>query len=229
MTGYKLRVSDTKPLRLQHIGARKQVDGHKWMKALRLPYYTVAILREMKLGEHYYVGYFEGPGVTNPGYCYAWFERVRGGYDHQCHFSLTITAKHHTHIYQLDPARFRLLNNSIIEFHLGAEDPIRSFEKVCRYIAHFTKNSGHYGVPNYRFINGRHALWRCTKVLGNGKTHSGELGPDSVVYVSPDSEEILACGSIEQLNRPAGVVDCFAVARKKRVGRLSRRSGKEAK
>lgn len=61
------------------------LDGDKLLRDLRLPYYTIAMLREMKLGDSYELFDVYGPSMfkgveTDPANASARIEKVKGGY-----------------------------------------------------------------------------------------------------------------------------------------------------
>ena len=61
------------------------IDGDKLLRDLRLPYYTIAMLRDMKLGDCYELFDVYGPsmfkgGDTDPANAGARIEKVKGGY-----------------------------------------------------------------------------------------------------------------------------------------------------
>lgn len=139
--------------------AAKEMDAHDWMRLLRFEYYRVNQLRNMRLHEQLWVGYFKGPGVTEDrgrGHCEAYFERRRG------HFTFnavwTVIWRNHTgkptirrpHI--LTWGDFKLLPGNMIEFlsdrDLEAE---HTFRRVCRYVDFLSRHSRRLGCEPLPF------------------------------------------------------------------------------
>lgn len=55
-------------------------DAEEWIKALRLNYFHLAIIRKLRVGETFWIAHFGGPGMTKEvlGHCEAYIKRVRG-------------------------------------------------------------------------------------------------------------------------------------------------------
>lgn len=132
------------------------VDAHRWFRRkLRFEYYEVATLRELRVGERLWVGYFNGPGVVPgvSGQCAAYFERVRGGL-YVFHAGWTITwNRKYRRPHCLTSGKFKLLPGSRIEFLNNSERAAISFARVCRYCHFFNRYSDALGVPR-RFDQG---------------------------------------------------------------------------
>lgn len=158
-----------------------QIDSHDWIRALRLEYYRVAQIRELRLGEQFWIGYFSGPGVSADatGHCEAYIERIRGGYRFHAIWTVCMGKSRRPHI--MTSGEFNLLPGNIIKFasenDLLAEKP---FRKVCRYVAYIVRHAKEYGItPLYHGAPYHcHALYRCETIRKNGCTRFGVEGPE---------------------------------------------------
>ncbi|MDG5824443.1 hypothetical protein MRX58_13135 (plasmid) [Xylella fastidiosa subsp. pauca] len=54
-------------------------DAQKWIKTLRLNYSHFVAIRNLKVGETFWIAYFSGPGVSKDvlGHCEAYIKRVK--------------------------------------------------------------------------------------------------------------------------------------------------------
>lgn len=158
-----------------------RIDAHDWMRALRLEYYRVAQIRDLRQGEQFWVGYFPGPGVTPDatGHCKAYIERIRGGYCFHAIWTICLGTVTRPHV--MTSGEFKLLPGNIIEFasdkHLLAEAP---FRKICRYVAYIVRHATNYGIsPLYIPAPYHcHALWHGETIRKSGCTRFGVEGPE---------------------------------------------------
>ncbi len=158
-----------------------QIDAHDWIRALRLAYYRVAQIRELRLGEQFWIGYFAGPGVSPDakGHCEAYIERIRGGYSFNAIWTVSTGKASRAHIMTF--GKFNLLPGNVIEFassqDLAAE---RTFRLVCRYVGYIHRHAKAYGInPVYRGAPyHHHVLWYCEKIRKGGRTRYGVAGPE---------------------------------------------------
>jgi len=158
-----------------------RIDSHNWIRALRLEYFHVAQIRELRLGEQFWIGYFLGPGVTpdTKGHCEAYIERVRGGYRFHAIWTICMGKSSRPHI--MTYGEFNLLPGNIIKFasenDLAAE---KAFRKVCRYVAYIVRHAKEYGItPLYHSASYHcHALYRYETIRKSGCTRFGVEGPE---------------------------------------------------
>jgi len=164
---------------MQHIP--RELDAHQWMRQLRLEYYRVNQLRQLRLGDVFWISFFEGQGVTPDlrGVCECYISRVTGGYSFNAVWTLQWGKPTCAHVMTF--GEFALLPGNRIRF-ASEEDAAaaRSFSLVCRYAEYFTRHARAYGIdPLYLGAPyHHHRLWRGTIVLKDGVTSHGILGPE---------------------------------------------------
>lgn len=159
-----------------------RIDAHEWVRALRLEYYRVAQIRDLRVGEQFWIASFSGPGVTPKvdGHCEAYIERVRGGYQFNAIWTMRWTGKP-TRSHIMTYGSFNLLPGNIIEFEAVKDvEAEKSFRKVCGYSGYITRHSKEYGIePIYLSAPYHcHVLWRGETVRKNGCTRWGVEGPE---------------------------------------------------
>ncbi len=158
-----------------------QVDAHDWIRGLRLEYWRVAQLRELRVGEQFWIAFFSGPGVTKSckGHCEAYIERIRGGYRFAAVWTMNWTANaRHAHV--MTDGYFNLLKGNVVEFQSERDvEAVRSFRLVCRYVAHILRHAKRYGLG--ALYHGApyhcHSLWHGEVLLKDGATRFGVEGP----------------------------------------------------
>lgn len=124
------------------------IDGDKLLRDLRLPYYTIAMLRDMKVGECYELFDFYGPalpelGDAGPANAGARIERVKGGFLFSALWMLHIgKAKRRGHMYapgvklKLLPGRkLEIVSERFEDGEQVAFAGLRLFVRICR-LAH---------------------------------------------------------------------------------------------
>ena len=157
------------------------IDAHKWIKSLRLEYWHVSRLRKLRVGEQFWIGYFDGPGVVDglAGHCEAYIERVTGGYSFEGVWTLPWGKATRCHI--LTYGRFQLFKGNRISFcdedSRGSE---KSFRTICRYVAFINRHAKEYGISPIWLGHPYHchALWRGMAVGKDGFTRDGVAGPE---------------------------------------------------
>lgn len=183
------------------------IDAHKWMRALRFEYYRVAQLRELRVDEELWVGYFAGPGAVEgvEGHCEAYFKRVRGGYEFAAVWTINWTGNpRRPHVMTF--GKFNLLPGNLIQFpsekDLQAEVP---FRRVCRYVEFIERHAKAYGIETWWPAPYHcHSLWRGMTVLKDGYTKYGVEGP-MVKGLGAIVETAMALGAIPQDEGTASV------------------------
>ncbi len=119
------------------------------MQHLRLPFWYVAKLRELRVGEQLWIGLFGGPELVGKpdGECQAYFEREHGCYAWHAVWTINIGPnRRRPHV--LTFGKFRLLPENKIEL-LSSQDKVaeRTFRVVCRYCNFFLRHRNKYGLP----------------------------------------------------------------------------------
>lgn len=166
-------------MRQQENGTRI-IDGHKWLRSLRIPMWALAQIRELRVGESYLIGHFDGPsGLPNEdGVASAAITREpgKGNYSFSAIWLLSFGRRQHTHLFTTGPFVLRPGREIVIEADFLPHE--RSFRQVCRQIMLVNSNREAFGVgDSYRtFENGprrHHTLWCCTVIGRDGCTKSG--------------------------------------------------------
>lgn len=124
------------------------IDGDKLLRDLRLPYYTIAMLRDMKVGDSYELFQVYGPSMlpgtgADPAYAGARIEKVKGGYELSALWMLHIgkaTKRGHMWVpavkLKLLPGRkFELVPDKRKDGEQVALAGLRLFIRICR-LAH---------------------------------------------------------------------------------------------
>lgn len=160
----------------------RRIDAHDWVRTLRLEYYRVAQIRNLRVGEQFWIASFSGPGITPEvdGHCEAYIERVRGGYRFNAIWTMRWTGKA-TRSHIMTYGSFNLLSGNIIEFDAVKDvEAEMSFRKVCGYAGYITRHAKEYGIaPIYLGAPYHcHALWRGETIKKNGCTRWGVEGPE---------------------------------------------------
>ncbi|KXB17491.1 hypothetical protein [Xylella fastidiosa] len=156
-------------------------DAQKWIKTLRLNYSHFVAIRNLKVGETFWIAYFSGPGVSKDvlGHCEAYIKRVKGGYTFNAIWTIVWGKPLRTHV--MTSGDFKLLPSNRIVFKsdedLASE---KTFRLVCRYVAYINRHREEYGItPMYILAPGfRHKMWRGAVVSKNGYTKHGVNGPE---------------------------------------------------
>ena len=181
-----------------------EVDAHAWVRELKLEYYRVATLRCLKVGDVFWVGCFDGPGVTANvmGRCEAFIERVRGGYRYCAFWTIQASAKtRRAHV--MTSGKFNLLKGNVIRFaSLRDVAAAKSFKLVCRYVRFVDQHDKELG---YKPFTGapehRSTIWRCETVFASGFTRFGVEGPESKGFRSI-VETAIALGVVRDDGEP---------------------------
>jgi len=161
------------------------IDGHKWMKRLRLPYYWVAKLREMRVGDELIIGSFSGPGMgSKPGKSTAYFRKETGKWFFEGGWLITLHRKQHPPHHIWASGYFKLEKGSIITFlENTTPETEKSFVRICRYISWVNKSL--LSVEKKAALQSMHLpLWRGD-LIRNGLNKRGMPGPsiDPVQYL----------------------------------------------
>ena len=156
------------------------IDAHEWMHKLRLECYRVASLRNMRVGETFWIAYFEGPGVTPDinGHCECYINRIKGGYNFNAIWTIQWGKDSRSHIMTF--GKFNLLTGNRIRFQSQRDfDAETSFRKVCRYTKFIARHGKEYGIePLYLGEERSHKMWRGEIIFNNGYTQYGIKGPE---------------------------------------------------
>lgn len=134
------------------------IDGDKLLRDLRLPYYTIAMLRDMRVGDSYELFDVYGPSMlpgtdVDPANAGARIEKVKGGYALSALWMLHIgKAKKRGHMWvpavklKLLPGRkFELVPDKREDGEQVALAGLRLFIRICRLghrLAAMAKASG---------------------------------------------------------------------------------------
>jgi hypothetical protein len=161
------------------------IDGHTWMRSLRIPMWALAQIRKLRVGESYLIGHFDGPsGIPNHvGTASAEITREpgKGNYSFGAIWLISFGRRPHTHIFAT--GRFILRPGCEIMFEPQDMLHERGFRQVCRQIMLVINNRQAFGVNDSysTFETGPrryHTLW-CCQVLGkDGFTAAGIPGPE---------------------------------------------------
>ncbi len=123
------------------------VDADRWLRGTGLPYWTVAQLREMKVGDVLTLVDFKGPGITRGslGSVRIAVERKHGFWSFDAIWLLYIgrNAYRRGTIWAPD-VRFKLKPGRLLEFigDADASDSIRLMLRWCRHLAKWAKRAG---------------------------------------------------------------------------------------
>jgi hypothetical protein len=102
-------------------------DAHDWMRQLRLPYWTVSILREMRVDDERHVLNVEGPAVGNrsePTVVRVIFSREPTGvWSYEALWTLSVGKRVRPHVYTM--GHFKLHPGSIVELRPSYESMSR--------------------------------------------------------------------------------------------------------
>ncbi|MDD0868756.1 hypothetical protein, partial [Xylella fastidiosa] len=156
-------------------------DAQEWVKALRLNYSHFVTIRNLRVGETFWIAYFSGPGVSKDvlGHCEAYIKRVKGGYTFNAIWTMAWGKPLRTHV--MTSGNFKLLPSNRIVFKsdedLASE---KTFRLVCRYASYINRHGKEYGIaPMYIGApEHRHKMWRGAVVLKDGYTKYGVNGPE---------------------------------------------------
>jgi hypothetical protein len=126
-------------------GSQIVVDGHKWMAMLRFPHFTVAALRDMRVGDELSMFEFLGPamgGSGEPAVALATISRARGKYQLEVAWMLHVgKVARRGHIWYW--VNFALEKNSVIRFippvkavckNVGPVAETLLAERACRHV-----------------------------------------------------------------------------------------------
>ena len=154
----------------------RRIDSHSWIRSLRLEYWRVAQIRQLRVGEVFWIGFFDGPGVIPEvsGHCEACIERVKGGYEFMATWTIRMGKPLRPHI--LTFGDLNLLPGNIVKFK--AEKDVqaeRLFRTVCRYIAFIHRHRKRFRIDGDS--KHRNPLFRGEIVFRNGLTLEGVPGP----------------------------------------------------
>ncbi|KWN79237.1 hypothetical protein WM24_27335 [Burkholderia ubonensis] len=128
-------VDDAVNVKAEEAG-RVVVDGDRWLRRLGMPYFTLAILREMRVGDEVILLDYDGPSILPggepPGRVGASIEKVRGG---NWYFSALwmLHVGHATrrpHIFTF--GTFRVETGRRLSWEGKDTGAMRSFERVVR-------------------------------------------------------------------------------------------------
>lgn len=175
--------------------ATKIIDGHQWMRALRIPMWALLDIRKLRVGESYLIGHFDGPsGLPNQvGTASAEITREpgKGIYSFGAIWLISFGRRQHTHIFAT--GRFVLRPGREILFEPQDLLHERGFRQVCRQIMLVITIRQAFGVEDSHriFETGPHrydTLWACKVIGKDGFTAAGIPGPDAggpTVVITP--------------------------------------------
>ncbi|MDF8364727.1 hypothetical protein [Achromobacter anxifer] len=179
------------------------IDGHKWMRSLRIPMWALAQIRKLRVGESYLIGHFHGPsGIPNHvGTASAEITREpgKGNYRFGAIWLISFGRRQHAHIFTT--GHFILRPGREILFEPQDMKHERGFQQVCRQIMLVINNRQAFGVEDsYRSYETSphrlyHALWRGQVIGRDGFTAAGIPGPNNggpTVVIQPSAEDVLA-------------------------------------
>lgn len=113
------------------------IDADKILNDLRLPYYTIAMLRDMKLGDDYQLFDVYGPSIAgaDPANASASIEKIKGGYSLSAMWMLNIgNARRRGHMW-VPTVTINLLPGRKFKIKQANLNALRLFIRICR-LAH---------------------------------------------------------------------------------------------